>query len=1014
VSGERERDLVERLWELSQQHTPGRVLVLVRDSISARWLTSLLVERGAAVGLRVLDLEGLLTGAATELAGEAIAPARVLAEVRGALADDPQQAFAAILEHPSYQREVLRTFVELERAGIETPLRPHGRDAILWAAFERFRERMSGHRGWWRGQAPKLVGAGHRRVSFLRRRAAAVALGFAPALCSGWELQLLEVLGFERWGFERWGSALGSTHPSAPLDLRLACAGPEAEIAEVARLLRAEPERPAVVLAPADAVPRWVARLRHRDVPVRAWVEHRAANTGAARVARALLRTLAEPRAVRRDDLELLLFGPALRAWASLADELGVDWPRAPNPGDLRTAWEAQRASAFSLASLSKRLLAAGDAALERLDEHAARFAWPAELLAARRTRSHDAHRLLAAAIARLDRVASEPRPSALASLLEDWDLLGRAAVHSSVGPELIAARIIVDLCKRASERDDAAMQVASFATDLDHALAGASTGSWEQSRALGGGGGPPVWVLPYASVSAIGRLPARVFLTGLDAHPHPPVHHGPISDALRRELGLRIDGERFELELRLLDELVETAHRGGANVVGSWRQRDGVGGQRPPGPWIAGRQDEGRARAVGVDIIALPPADQTPSAPLEQALRDWSREPELRRRVEAMRAHEGPLVGPHTGELGITVPASAPYSASALQRYAALPYRYFVERVIGLRERELGETASSLLASEQGQVVHRALESAHLARLSAGPLELASVAEALLTEVLTGLSDAYRKRAEHGQAEAIWSNERDRWARELTLWWQGWLSRLRSAYGPTATANRSEPDACLPGLFLLAAEWSPGSGDDGAFELDLGLRTLPFVAVIDRIELDPRRQRIDVVDYKTGRPRFASELAAELRAGVHLQLPLYALAVQQVVARAPERLRLPVAAPVAALRLEYLQRPLPRGSKPSFPEARGFVPTRALGVDASGQTWTIIDAAISFTIAFVSAIEAGRFPMVARDPARRSFHNSRFDELARVIPPADRRATSLPPPLLPLPDPQAAKLVVQ
>src|SRR5690606_18586393 len=182
--------------------------VWVRDSITARWLTSLLSERGATVGVRVLDTESLLRAAMIELVGEPLPPGQVLAEVHAALLDvpaaEPGQAgpFAAIAEHPSYQREVLRCFVELERAGLaargaiphdtslgrfdegvvaetcSTPgaaalrlralaehpgarsrdgsreVNAEGRDALMLAAFERFIVRMQQHRAWWRGQAP--------------------------------------------------------------------------------------------------------------------------------------------------------------------------------------------------------------------------------------------------------------------------------------------------------------------------------------------------------------------------------------------------------------------------------------------------------------------------------------------------------------------------------------------------------------------------------------------------------------------------------------------------------------------------------------------------------------------------------------------------------------------------------------------------------------------------------------------------------------------------------------------
>src|SRR5690606_31616254 len=123
------------------------------------------------------------------------------------------------------------------------------------------------------------------------------------------------------------------------------------------------------------------------------------------------------------------------------------------HPGDLRSAWEGQRASSFGLAGLAKRLLAAGEASVEALGERARRYGWAPELLEQRAERASSAHRLLSGAVARLDEVAEARSPVQLRGLLDDWDLLGRAAVHSVAGPELAAARVIVDVCNRASER---------------------------------------------------------------------------------------------------------------------------------------------------------------------------------------------------------------------------------------------------------------------------------------------------------------------------------------------------------------------------------------------------------------------------------------------------------------------------------------------------------------------------------------------------------------------------------
>lgn len=1008
--------MIGRLVALIERHSPRRVLVVVRHAVTARWLASLLAERQVTVGARILDLEALLRSAATELAGEPLPPLRTLALVRRALLEDPADRYAAIAEQPSYQREVLRCFVELER-GIEgdpavaaqllANAEPGSRDQAMVAAFVRFRDSLQGEE-WWQGSSLGLVLAGHRRVSFLRGRAAGVAIGFAEPTLSRWERRLLDALGIERW------DEPAAAQERKPLDLRLSCAGPEAEIAAVARLLRADPGMASVVLAPAEAIPRWAARLGHRDVPVRAWVDRRATDTATARTVRALLRIVSAPEQARRADLEAVLFGPALRAWAALSDELELDYPRDPTPGDLRDAWEEQRASSFSLSGLAERVRKTAQRRVEALDERARRFGWAAELLERRRSRTEQAHALLSATIEKLAELARAWEPASLRALLDDWDLLGRAAVHGVESAPMSAARVIVELLGKSGSE----LTAIELAANLDHALASAAVGSWTQMRSITGG--PPVWLLPYASAAELGRLPARVILTGLDRHPSPPVHHGPVSESLRASLGLVPDRARFTFELRELDAMVA---RAGPRrpVIGSWRHRDGAGSRRPPGPWIAGRQDEGEEQLVGVDVIALPSSEALgvrPTSPLERALLDWAVDPQLRRRIEAIRSHDSPEVGPHTGELGVVVPPDRPYSASALQHYAALPFRYFVERVIGLRERErAAESASALLATEQGSVVHRALETVLETRLqgSEGPLYLATIAEPLLDELLEALAVGYRRRAEHGQAEAIWANERDRWATELRAWWDHWRARVSDAWGPNPSRRKPEAEVLIPSPLLLAAEWSLTSGDE-PLQLDLGLRTIPFVGAVDRIEIDPLRQRLNVCDYKTGRPSWPSAIAAQLRAGVHLQLPLYALAVQQIANGEPERLRLPGPAPVGALRLEYLQRPLPSapGRTPT-PQARGFAPDSPLGVDASGQVWTIRQAAAGFTLAFVTAIEAGRFPVVARTSTGRGRGRSdRLHELARVVASAEQRKTELPPALRPLPDPRLAREVVQ
>src|SRR5690606_19048062 len=262
--------------------------------------------------------------------------------------------------------------------------------------------------------------------------------------------------------------AVGAGPERQPVDLGSSCAGPEAEIAAVARLLRAEPEMASVVLAPAEAIPRWAARLRHRDVPVRAWVDRRATDTATARTVRALLRIIVAPEQVRRDDLEATLFGPALRAWAATAEQLELDYPRDPSPGDLRDAWDQQRASSFALAALAERVRKTAQRRVEAVEERARRLAWADELLDRRRIRVERAHALLGATIDKLAALARAWEPASLRTLLDDWDLLGRAAVHGVESAPMSAARVIIELLGKSGST----VMPEELAADLDHALA--------------------------------------------------------------------------------------------------------------------------------------------------------------------------------------------------------------------------------------------------------------------------------------------------------------------------------------------------------------------------------------------------------------------------------------------------------------------------------------------------------------------------------------------------------------
>jgi hypothetical protein len=190
---------------------------------------------------------------------------------------------------------------------------------------------------------------------------------------------------------------------------------------------------------------------------------------------------------------------------------------------------------------------------------------------------------------------------------------------------------------------------------------------------------------------------------------------------------------------------------------------------------------------------------------------------------------------------------------------------------------------------------------------------------------------------------------------------------------------------AVAPGGRILAVELELGE-----VEVDLGGRPLTLVGRVDRLEWDPGRQRIIICDYKTGAPTTRA-LSAAVAAGHHLQLPLYALAVEALVDRGGVP-GAPPGARVGMLRLEHLKR---RGAG----HATGAVaPGEVVGVDEEGRAFTAAQAAARFAGAYVEGMRAGWFPCVRRgygaDP------EPALEAAMRAVPGEDERAPGLPLPL--------------
>ncbi|HOD08918.1 MAG TPA: PD-(D/E)XK nuclease family protein, partial [Myxococcota bacterium] len=145
---------------------------------------------------------------------------------------------------------------------------------------------------------------------------------------------------------------------------------------------------------------------------------------------------------------------------------------------------------------------------------------------------------------------------------------------------------------------------------------------------------------------------------------------------------------------------------------------------------------------------------------------------------------------------------------------------------------------------------------------------------------------------------------------------------------------------------------------------------TINIYGSVDRLEYDDVRNRLNICDYKTGSPKNTSTLTSEILSGTHLQLPLYAIAVDQMIGDA---LPLIKKTRVGAIRLEAVRR-----------NSKGERPVCALRPDApcGDSGLSVVDCARVRAAQAVNGVESGRFPI----QRLRTGFESQADEVVRVL----------------------------
>ena len=218
-------------------------------------------------------------------------------------------------------------------------------------------------------------------------------------------------------------------------------------------------------------------------------------------------------------------------------------------------------------------------------------------------------------------------------------------------------------------------------------------------------------------------------------------------------------------------------------------------------------------------------------------------------------------------------------FSATALQNFAACPYRFLLHTIHRLAPRELPEAIDELDPLQRGSLVHD-VQFELFTRLGAREAPLVAVdldeARRRLDDVLDEVAERYREELAPA-IERVWEDgiaairaDLREWLRRAIEEWSG------SGYAPW----RFELAFGLPLAAGIAVHDRDAHSVEAPVALESGLRLRGSIDLVERRNRDGRVE-IRVTDQKTGRDRIARN--AIVAGGESLQPVLYALAAEQL-----------------------------------------------------------------------------------------------------------------------------------
>ncbi len=887
-----EARLVDDVRAIRQRDPRGALLLVVPSRLlGARLRRGLARALGGVAGLDVVTLPELADRVAAlplAFAGRQPLPAvadRLLVD-RALRAAVPAAGgyFSGVLDARNFPAAVLRTLLDLKRAG----LGPEDLEAAFpasakvreLAACQRGLEAALHRHGYYDAsdllaEAARLVTADPERLG------AAALLVFGFVELNPLETRLLEACGRASTVLRYAADADQADLPAPGAIEIVAAPGEEREVREIARVILAHAEaggrfdevgillrQPAAYLAAVRDV------FGAAGIPYTLGTAPAVAETRAGRS----LRLLAEARRsdfARAAVMEFLAFadlrarpGTSPAEWERLSRQAGI-------VGGARE-WRER------LDRLGRRLEPAPET--EDDEERRVRRAGDRDALGALRR----ATRILLRGLSRI------PDPAPVGALVDAFTRTFRRLVLTSPEAEL-ALGALGRLRELAAV--DAVVPLEEFWTLLEAALAAPSAPGPEPApgRVFVGELGVTLGIdFPLTIVPGLveGGFPA--------ASRQDPI----LLDAERRRLsGLPLAEEARALErVRFALAVGSGAHR----VVLTYPRLDAESG-RPRVPSflvldlleaVTGERHDFRTLEgfPGWRTVPLHPAPPTArERPLDE--REWlvtralearpqpeallRQLPNARRGLEAIRSRERTdVLTAYDGLLGQGVDlGDAALAPTALERYAACPFRFLLERVYRLEAVEEPDRILMIDPRDRGDIAHAVLEATFrsLAESGALPLTRASLPaahDALGTAFADVCADAERRGVTG--LPALWAGEQARLREEL-------LSALEAE--AVAADEADDPAGWRPTLFEVA--FGIEGREEAAAPLTYRLpdgTTLSLRGQIDRVDVSADGREARVLDYKTGRLR-ALRTPDRLAKGRALQLPIYRLAAEALLA---------------------------------------------------------------------------------------------------------------------------------